>query len=325
MPARMSEVSASLAASRNPAARSRTVRECSGWKPRWSFCMCQSVSNSSAAPESRITDSAISTATRARRMSRCPPAAPPRPACCKTDCRSMRPARKAGRPPKSNAVASETSRAMPKTRKSTLTSLNRGSSPAAKWTKPRRAASTKIMPASGARGDQQRDFGEQLARQASASGADRRPHRQLASARRPARQQEVGDVGAGDGEQARGRAHQDRAAACGHCPRDAPGAAAAPAYRRGTFAGKSALLAAKSISTIGPRLRHRDAALEPSEDRPGRHAAVAMAGGRRNGQRGEQVDLDVRRDRRTTAAESRRRCTAVRPARWRNRQCRGAP
>ena len=60
-----------------------------------------------------------------------------------------------------------------------------------------------------ARSDQECGFCEQLPSQASASGANRRPHGQLTRACRPPGQQEVGDVGAGDGEQTAGRAHQN--------------------------------------------------------------------------------------------------------------------
>lgn len=57
----------------------------------------------------------------------------------------MRPARKTGRPLKISAVVSETSRAIAKTRKSIVTSLKRGSSPAAKLTKVRNAVVTRIV------------------------------------------------------------------------------------------------------------------------------------------------------------------------------------
>ena len=51
-------------------------------------------------------------------------------------------------------------------------------------------------------------LGEELADQAAASGADRRAHDDLAAARRGARQQQIGDVGAGDEQHEAHRAEQ---------------------------------------------------------------------------------------------------------------------
>ena len=112
-------------------------------------------------------------------------------------------------------------------------------------------------------------------------------------ARRPAGQQQVGDVGARDSQQAARCAHQDEQQRVD--------------ISRTVFLERlehEAVIRAQKLRSVGlagcekgvqirARLCHRDAGFEPSEDRPGGHGAVAMAGSGRDGQRGDQVDLGV--------------------------------
>ena len=61
----------------------------------------------------------------------------------------------------------------------------------------------------GAARDEEHDaFGEKLSHQATATGTDREPHRNLASTRRGAGQQHIGHVGAGNQEDERGEDQQ---------------------------------------------------------------------------------------------------------------------
>jgi hypothetical protein len=116
-------------------------------------------------------------------------------------------------------------------------------------------------------------------------GPDRRSYGQLTRSRRPPRQQKIGDVGASDGEQTSGGAHQDfeeraNIARAVFSQRLQDQLIVAEQSRKVGLTG-----GVESVE-IAPRLGHRNARFEPSEDRPGRHALVAMAGGGGNGECG---------------------------------------
>ena len=122
----------------------------------------------------------------------------------------MRVARRAGASPQRSAVASETMKVNPSTRASGATFKGKGSSP---WgtmaTSPLPAHPANTIPKAAACQGEQQILGKHLADQARPAGSERHAHRDLPLARRGARQQEVGNVGADDQQDQAHDGHQD--------------------------------------------------------------------------------------------------------------------
>ena len=102
----------------------------------------------------------------------------------------------AGRTPKARLVASAIAKVNETTAPFTPTSSRRGMSAGCAATSARVREVRDREPGRGAGRTEDDRFGEELAQQADPAGAERRAHGQLRLARRRAREQQVGDVGA---------------------------------------------------------------------------------------------------------------------------------
>ena len=125
-------------------------------------------------------------------------------------------------PPRTAApVPTETAAVKPRTRRFGVRSIAIGSCGVdISRTSARLAAHASADPERPAGDRQHQAFGEELAHDAPAPGAEGQPQGHLALARRGARQEQAGDVGAGDQQHDADDGHQHDAAASGRCGAD---------------------------------------------------------------------------------------------------------
>ncbi len=183
-------------------------------KPASTRWMCQKLLMRSVAPITSITASAHSATTSAERTRvRSPPTeAPWPPSLFRVPCRSTRRAWRAGTIPNSRPAAIATASATPSTRRSTAASATRGISAGASATRTTDAEHREPRAEDRRRRREEQSLGGELPREPPAVRAERPPHGHLAPPRRPAGEQQVRDVRAGDEEDEAdgGQQHQQR-------------------------------------------------------------------------------------------------------------------
>ena len=134
--------------------------------------------------------------------------APPRPACASGDWTSARAARTAGTSPTSIPQTRDTARVKAKVRVSIRGSLSVGSADGSRLSDRGRSDQRDDDAAKTAQASEHGAFDQQLSDEPAMAGAERRANGELVHATRPAREQQVGDIGAHDEQDEPDRAEQ---------------------------------------------------------------------------------------------------------------------